>query len=105
MIIKLNTKPFTMVIMQVYVLTADCEESELERFYEEMEEAVKYCKSAKLLIVIGELSAKVGDERVGDSVSPHHLGEKNERGERWIEWCFNNRQEENILGKIKVIEI
>ena len=43
MIIKLNAKPFNMVIMHVYAPTADSEESELERLYVEMEEAIKQC--------------------------------------------------------------
>ena len=65
----------------------DGEEAKIERFYEEMEEAINQCKSAVLLIVMGDLNAKVGGERVDDIVGPHGLGEKNERGERWIEWC------------------
>lgn len=36
---------------------------------------------------MGALNAKVGDERIDDVVGLHGLGKKNERGERWIEWC------------------
>ena len=57
MIIKLNAKPFNVVIMQIYAPTTDREESELERSYEEMGEAIKQCRSAELLIVMGDLNA------------------------------------------------
>ena len=87
MIIKMNAKPFNILIMQVYAPTTDCEESELEKFYDEMDKATKQCKSDELLIVMGDLNAKVGDERIDDVVGPHGLGKQNERGERWIEWC------------------
>ena len=52
-----------------------------------MAKATKQCKSDEFLIVMGDLNAKVGDERIHDVVGPYGLGEKNERGERLIEWC------------------
>ena len=36
--------------------------------------------------MIGDLNAKVGKQRFQDIVGPHGLGEKNERGEKWIDW-------------------
>ena len=36
---------------------------------------------------MGDLNAKVGKQRFQDIVGPHGLGEKNERGEKWINWC------------------
>ena len=32
-------------------------------------------------------NAKVGDERYEDTVGPHGLGNRNERGEKLIEWA------------------
>jgi hypothetical protein len=45
-----------------------------------------------LLIMMGDLNAKVGSERVQDIVGPHGLQDKNERGERLIDWCITNYQ-------------
>ena len=41
---------------------------------------------------MGDLNAKVGLIRRGNIVGTHRLGEMNERGERWIEWCTGNDQ-------------
>ena len=50
-----------------------------------MERAIKKSRSEESLIVMGDLNAKVGDERINDVVGPHGLGKKNERGERLME--------------------
>ena len=40
---------------------------------------------------MGDLNAKVGSE--SDEVTgPFGLGERNERGDRWVEWCKENNQ-------------
>ena len=44
---------------------------------------------------MGDLNAKVGYERIDEVVGPWGLGNKNDRGERWIEWCMENKQ---IIG-------
>ena len=36
---------------------------------------------------MGDFNAKVGDERYEDTVGPHGLGNRNERGEKLIEWA------------------
>ena len=41
---------------------------------------------------MGDLSAKVGSERIEDTVGPYGLGDRNERGDKWIEWCTENNQ-------------
>ena len=41
---------------------------------------------------MGDLNAKLGNERVEDIVGPFGLGERNERGDRWAEWCIENEQ-------------
>ena len=113
MIIKLNAKPFNILIMQAYAPTPDFEKSEERRFYEEIDEAIKKCKSAELVIVTGGLNAKVGNERADDIVGSHGFDEKNERGGRWREWCCAHdpiiakswfQQEANVLVKAQMIK-
>ena len=52
----------------------------------------KQCRSNEVLFVMGDLNAKMGSIRRGNIVGAHGLGEMNERGERWIEWCTGNDQ-------------
>ena len=45
----------------------------------------------KPLIVMGDFNAKVGDEIYEDTVGPHGLGNRNERGEKLIEWAKSHK--------------
>ena len=36
---------------------------------------------------MGDLNAKVGKDKYEDIVGSHGMGERNERGDKWIEWC------------------
>ena len=87
MLVKLKGKPFDISIIQVYAPTADKSEEEHEQFYNDLEMAKSQCKSQDIVIVIGDFSAKVGDERYyEDTVRPHGFGNRNERGEKQIQY-------------------
>ena len=87
MLVKLKGKPFDISIIQVYAPTADKSEEEHEQFYNDLEMAKSQCKSQYIVIVMGDFNAKVGDEIYEDTVGPHGLGNRNERGEKLIEWA------------------
>ena len=89
---KISARPFNIALIQVYSPTADAEEEEIDQFYEELDTAKKHCKSQEVVIIMGDLNAKVGRGRDEDTVGPHGLGIRNDRGERWIEWCKSNEQ-------------
>ncbi len=42
--------------------------------------------------MMGDRNAKVGLGRTGNIVSPHGLRQRNERGDRFVDWCFENEQ-------------
>ena len=48
-----------------------------------------------MIVVMGDLNAKVGNERFDEVVDLRGFGDRNDRGERWIEWCMKNKQ---IIG-------
>ncbi|GFO11040.1 craniofacial development protein 2-like protein [Plakobranchus ocellatus] len=87
---KLVAKPLNLGIIQVYAPTSDSEDVEVEKFYEEKEKAKGNLKFQDIIIVMGDLHAKVGDERIEDVVGPSGIGTVNERGSRLIEWCKIN---------------
>ena len=86
-IVKLKSMPFDISIIQVYAPTADKDDTEVEEFYETIEKALKQVKSQDVRIVMGDFNSKVGKEREAATVGPFGIGELNERGERLIEWC------------------
>ena len=92
MLAKIKGKHFNTNIIQVYAPTAQCDESDIENFYEDLERARAQCKSQEVVIVMGEMHAKVGEGRDENIVGDYGLGEGNERGEKFINWCKTHNQ-------------
>ena len=90
---KLEAKSFNNNVMQVYTPTQDHDGGEIEKFYREIQNGIKYAKSDEVICIMGDLNAKVGDERYQNMVGMHRLGRRNERGERLIQFC----QENNLI--------
>ena len=85
--VKFDAKPIPLVIIQVYAPTTEYSEDCLEEFYKDMREAMDQTKTTDLVIVMGDLNAKVGKGKDGEIVGPYGLGTRNERGDRLIEFC------------------
>lgn len=87
--IKLSTKPLDLNIIQVYAPTSESTDEELDSFYDEIEQALKQCKSTDITIVQGDFNAKVGKGRYEDTVGSFGLGERNNRGQILLEWAHS----------------
>ena len=55
-------KPFNTTVIQVYALTSNAEEAEVERFYEELQDLLKLTPPKNVLFIIGDWNAKVGHQ-------------------------------------------
>ncbi|GFO08930.1 craniofacial development protein 2 [Plakobranchus ocellatus] len=95
---QLIAKQLNLGIILVYAPTSDNEDVEVEKFYEEIEQAKGYLKSQDIIIVMGDFNAKVGDERVEDVFEPSGIENVNERGSGLIEWCKSTILLSQILG-------
>lgn len=84
------TNPVT--IVQIYAPTTTAEEDAIDRFYEELQNEVNKMPKGDSLIVMGDFNAKVGSgERSDYSVmGAYGIGQRNERGERLIDFCYAN---------------
>ncbi|GFN78082.1 craniofacial development protein 2-like [Plakobranchus ocellatus] len=89
LLVKIAGKP-DLNIIQVYAPTANSNDEDLDKFYNELDTAKTQCKSQDPLIIMGDFNAKVGTEKVDDIVGKHGLGIRTERGEKLIEWCQTN---------------
>ena len=89
-VVKLEGKPFDIGLIQIYAPTSAHDDEEVEKFYEDLDFAMKQLKSQDVKIVMGDFNAKVGNSRTEDIVGPWGLGDRNERGERLIDWCREN---------------
>ncbi|MCH9665805.1 MAG: hypothetical protein K0U41_08180 [Gammaproteobacteria bacterium] len=92
LLVKLRGKPFNISLIVVYAPTSDSTDEESDKFYDTLDMAKAQCKSQEITIVMGDLNAKVGKEQKCEIVGKHGLGSRNERGEKWVQWCTANNQ-------------
>ena len=53
-------KPFTITVIQVYALTSNAEEAEVEQFYEILQDLLELIPKKDILFIIGDWNTKVG---------------------------------------------
>ena len=53
-------KPFNITIIQVYAVTSNAEEAEVERFYEDLQEFLELTPKKDVLSIIEDWNVKVG---------------------------------------------
>ena len=52
-------KPFNITVIQVYAPTSKAEETEVERFYEDLQDLLELTPKKDVLFIIGDWNAKV----------------------------------------------
>ena len=52
-------KPFNIMVIQVYALTSNAEEAEVEHFYEDIQYFLELTPKKDVLLIIGNWNAKV----------------------------------------------
>ena len=55
-------KPFNIMVIQVYALTSNAEEVEVEGFYEDLQDLLELTPKTDVLFIIGDWNAKVGSQ-------------------------------------------
>ena len=83
-------KPFNIMVIQVYALTSNAEEAEVERFYEDLQDLLVLTPQKEVLFIIGDWNAKVGSQETPGVTGKFGLGVQNEAGQRLIEFCQEN---------------
>ena len=58
--LKIQGKPFNIAIVQVYAPTSASTDDEIDEFYNLLESTMDQVKSNEVLVVMGDLNAKVG---------------------------------------------
>ncbi|XP_047499519.1 craniofacial development protein 2-like [Penaeus chinensis] len=82
MVVRLSGKPFDTVVIQCYAPTTDCNDDEIDNFYDQLDEAITQCKSQDITIVMGDFNVKIGQNEDGKTVGKFGLGQRNEKGEK-----------------------
>ena len=86
----LQGKPFNITVIQVYAPTTNAEETEVERFYEDLQDLLELTPKKDVLFIIGDGNAEVGSQETPGVTGKFGLGVYSEAGQRLIEFCQEN---------------
>ena len=88
--IHFQSKPFNITVIQVYALTSNAEEGEVEWFYEDLQYLLELTPPKYALFIIGDWNAKVGNQEIPGVTGKFDLGVQKEAGQRLTEFCQEN---------------
>ena len=80
-------KAFNITVIQVYALTSNAEEAEVEQFYEDLQDFLEITPKIDVLFIIGDWNAKVVSQEIRGVTGKCGLGVQNEAGQRLTEFC------------------
>ena len=60
--VRFQGKPFNITVIQLYVPTSNAEETEVEQFYEDLQDLLELTAKKDVLFIIGDWNAKVGSQ-------------------------------------------
>ena len=75
------------IVIQVYALTSNAVEAEVERFYEDLQDLLELTPRKDVFFIIGDWNAKVGSQEISGVTGKFVLGVQNEAGQRLTEFC------------------
>ena len=90
--LRFQGKSFSITVSQVYALTSNVEEAEVERFHEDLKDLLELTSKKDVLFITGDWNAKLGSQETPGVTGKFGLRVQNEAGQRLIEFC-----QENIL--------
>ena len=67
-------KPFSIMVIQVYAMTCNAEEAEVEQFYEDLKDLLELTPKKDVLFIIGDWNAKVGSQETPGVTGKFGLG-------------------------------
>ena len=83
-------KLFNITVIQVYALTSNAEEAEVEQFYEDLQDLLELTPKKDVLFNIRDWNAKVGSQEIPGVTGKFGLGIQNEAGQRLTQYCQEN---------------
>ena len=83
-------KPFNNTVIQVYALTTNTKEAEVEQFYEDLQDLLELTPKRDVLFIIGDWNAKVRSQETPGVTGKFGHGVWNEAGQMLIQFCQEN---------------
>ena len=72
--VHFQDKPFNITVFQVYALTSDAEEAEVEWFYEDLQDLLELTPKKDVLFIIGGWNVKAGSQETPGVTGKFGLG-------------------------------
>ncbi|XP_064138673.1 craniofacial development protein 2-like [Loxodonta africana] len=88
--IRLQGRPVNKTIIQIYPPTTRAKNEEIEDFYQLLQSEIDQTCNQDALIITGDWNAKVGNKEEGSVTGKYGLGDRNNAGDRKIEFCKTN---------------
>ena len=83
-------KPFNITVIQVFALTSNSEETEVEQFYEDLQDLLELTPKKDVFFILGDWNAKVGSQETPGVTGKFGLRVQNETGQRPTEFSQEN---------------
>ena len=77
------------MIIQVYALTSNAKEAEVEQFFEDLQD-LQLTPKKDVFFIIGDWNAKVGSQETPGVTGKFGFGVQNQSGQRITEFCQEN---------------
>ena len=77
-------KSFNITVIQLYALTSNAEQAEVEWFYEDLQGLLELTPKKDVLFIIVDWDAKPGRQEIPEVTGKFGLGVQNEAGQRLI---------------------
>lgn len=89
---RFDSKHIKLSIIQCYSPTNEVSDEEKDTFYNNLQGIIHRTPKHDMIIVMGDMNAKVGNNNTDreTSIGKHGLGEMNENGERMMDFCEMN---------------
>ena len=80
-------KQFNVIVIQLFALTSNAEEAEIEWFYEDLQGLLELTPKKDVLFIIGNWNAKVGSQEIPGVTCRFGLEVQKEAGQRLTKFC------------------
>ena len=78
--LRFQSKPFNFTGIQIYAPISNAEETEVEQFYEDLQDLLELTPKKDVLFILGDWNAKVGSQETPGVTGKFGLGMGNEAG-------------------------
>ena len=88
--VRFQGKALNIMVIQVYALTNNAEEAEVEQFYEDLQDLLELTPKKRCPFHYRGLECKSRSQKTPEVTGKFGLGVQNEAGQKLIEFCQEN---------------